>query len=241
VDLHHVGGVPAIMKMLEKKLYTDVPTLTGATWKEALEPVKIEPGDLLSTMEEPLHKDSGLRVLKGNLAPDGAIIRPSGVPDDMKYFRGTAKCFSNDLYALEAIQNGAVKPGDVIVLRYEGCRGAPGMKEVMLSTDALVACKLHTSVGLVTDARFSGFNHGPIVGHVCPEAVDGGPIALVEDGDVIAVDTIKGTIDMEVSDEELARRRAAWVCPEPKVKKGVLAIYAASCLPADQGGAMQNW
>lgn len=127
------------------------------------------------------------------------------------------------------------------MLRYEGCKGAPGMKEVMLSTDALVGYGLHTSVGLVTDARFSGFNHGPIVGHICPEAYDGGPIALVEDGDIIIVDTVGGTINVDLSDEELENRRKVWVRPEPKVKTGVLAIYANTCLPADQGGAMQFW
>lgn len=241
VDLHNVGGVPAVMKMLESKLYTSVPTITGKTWKDELTKIHVEPNAVLSSLDTPLHKEAGLKVLRGNLAPKGAIIRPSGVPDDMKYFRGTAKVYSNDFDALKAIQSGEIKPGDVIVLRYEGCKGAPGMKEVMLSTDALVAFGLHKSVGLVTDARFSGFNYGPIVGHVCPEAFDGGPIALVENGDMITVDVIGGTVSVEVSDEELTKRRANWVRPEPKVTKGVLAVYAKSCLPADEGGAMQNW
>ncbi|MBA1335304.1 MAG: Dihydroxy-acid dehydratase [Firmicutes bacterium] len=241
VDLHNIGGLPAVMKMLEGKLHTSVPTITGKTWKEELADVRVEPSAVLSSLENPLHKEAGLKVLRGNLAPKGAIIRPSGVPEDMKYFRGTAKVYSNDFDALKAIQSGEIKPGDVIVLRYEGCKGAPGMKEVMLSTDALVAFGLHKSVGLVTDARFSGFNHGPIVGHVCPEAFDGGPIALVEDGDIITVDTIGGSVSVELSDEELEKRRAAWVRPEPKVTKGILAVYANTCRTADEGGAMQTW
>lgn len=241
VDLHNAGGVPAVMKMLESKLHTSAPTLIGKTWKEVLANVSVEPSDLLSTLDNPLHKEAGLKVLKGNLAPKGAIIRPSGVSDEMKYFKGTAKVFSNDFDSLKAIQAGEIKPGDVIVIRYEGCKGAPGMKELMLSTDALVAFGLHESVGLVTDARFSGFNYGAIVGHICPEAYDGGPIALVENGDVITVDVVGGIVSVDLSDEELEKRRAAWVRPEPKVTKGILALYAATCRTADEGGAMQNW
>ena len=241
VDLNNEGGVPAVMKMLERKLHTAVPTVLGISWHEFLANVAVKPSGLLTTLDQPLHKEPGLKVLKGNLAPKGAIIRPSGVSSEMKYFKGKAKVFSNDFDSLQAIQNGDIKPGDVIVIRYEGCKGAPGMKELMLSTDALVAFGLHKSVGLVTDARFSGFNYGAIVGHVCPEAYDGGPIALVENGDIITVDTINGTVSLEVTGEELEKRRASWVRPEPKVTKGILALYAATCRPADEGGAMQIW
>ena len=181
----------------------------------------------------------GLKVLYGSLAPKGAVLRPSSVPDEMKRFRGPARVFENDADAFNAIEGGNIHPGDVMVVRYEGCKGSPGMKELMLSTDALVARGLHHSVGLVTDARFSGFNHGSIVGHICPEAFDGGPIALVEEGDIIAVDTIDGTIDLEISEEELQRRAAEWKKPEPKIKRGFMSLYAATCRPADEGGAMQ--
>ncbi|OFH99458.1 dihydroxy-acid dehydratase [Clostridium acetireducens DSM 10703] len=241
VDLHNAGGVPGVMKMLESKLYTDIPTLNGVSLKEVLSNVSIKSTDVIRSLEDPLFDEPGLKVLRGNLSPNGSIIRPTGIPADMKRFQGKAKTFSNDFDALKAIQSGEIVEGDVIVLRYEGCKGAPGMKEVMLSTDALVAKNLQNSVGLVTDARFSGFNHGPIVGHVSPEAYDGGPIALVEDGDIITVDTIKGTVDVEISDEEMARRRANWVRPEPKVKSGILALYADTCLPPEEGGAMQSW
>lgn len=158
VDLHNVGGVPAVMKMIENKIHKDVPTLLGNTWSDVLENIRVESSDILRPLENPLHKETGLKVLKGNLAPKGAIIRPSGVYEDMKYFRVAAKVYSNGFEALEAIQNGKIVPGDVIVIRYEECKGAPGMKEVMLSTDALVDHGLDKSVVLVTDARFSGFN-----------------------------------------------------------------------------------
>lgn len=241
VDLHYAGGVLAVMKRLESKLYKDVPTMTGSTWGELLERVVVKESKVLHTLEQPLFDVPGLKVLRGNLCPNGAIIRPTGVPEEMKVFSGRAKCFDNDSASKAAIDNGEIKPGDLIVIRYEGCKGAPGMKEEMQTTDALLGRGLDKCVGLVTDARFSGFNHGPIVGHVSPEAYDGGNIALVEDGDLITIDTVKGTVTLDVSEEELARRRADWVCPPPKETKGVLALYAKTCRPAEEGGAMQVW
>lgn len=240
-DFYYAGGMPVVMKMLESKLHTDVPTLYGCKWSEYLKFVKAESTDIIRSLDKPLFNEPGLKVLYGNLSPNGAIIRPTGVPAEMKKFSGVAKCFNHEMECFAAIQKDEVKPGDVLVIRYEGCKGAPGMKELMVTTDALVAHGLHKSVGLISDARFSGFNHGAIVGHVTPEAFDGGPIALVKDGDIISVDVINGTIEVNVSDEEMAERRKSWVCPEPKVKKGLLSLYAATCKPADEGGAMQNW
>ena len=240
-DLYDVGGAPAVMKMLESKIFTDVPTMTGSTWGELLTHVRVKSSDVLRSLDDPLYDLPGLQILRGNLAPNGAIIRPTGVPEEMRVFRGKAKCFDNDTNAYEAIVAGKIVPGDVIVMRYEGCKGAPGMKELMLSNDALVARGLHKSVGLVTDARFSGFSHGALVGHVSPEAYDGGNIALVEDGDYVTVDSLKGVVELEVSDEELARRRAKWVCPPLKEQKGCLNIFARTCRPAHEGGAMQPW
>ncbi len=241
VDFYHAGGMPVVMKMLEEKLYTDVPTLYGCTWKEFLADVKAESTDVIRSMDKPLFDQPGLKVLRGNLSTEGAIIRPTGVPEGMKTFRGPAKCYSNDLDAYNAIQRGDIVPGDVIIIRYEGCKGAPGMKEVMLSTDALVANGLHTSVGMVTDARFSGFNFGAIIGHVSPEAWDGGLIALLEDGDIVKASLDTATVEAELSDEEIATRRANWIRPEAKTKTGMLALYAATCKPAHEGGAMQTW
>lgn len=241
VDFHYAGGVKAVMKMIEDKLYTDVPTIDGRKWKDVLKNVKVESSDIIRSLDDPLFDEPGLQVLRGNLSPNGAIVRPTGVPTEMKYFKGKAKVFSNDFESLKAVEDGDIVPGDVIVIRYEGCKGSPGMKEMMLTTDALVGYGLHTSVGLVTDARFSGFNYGAIVGHVSPEAYDGGPIALVENGDTIIVDTIKGEVTLDVSDEELAKRRENWVCPPLKEQKGCLALFAKNCRPAEEGGAMQPW
>ena len=238
VDLHQEGGALALMKRIEQKLDTTVETPLGGTWKDLLENVPVQVSEVLPEVKEG-EGFPGLKVLYGSLAPKGAVLRPSSVPDEMKRFRGPARVFENDADAFNAIEGGNIHPGDVMVVRYEGCKGSPGMKELMLSTDALVARGLHHSVGLVTDARFSGFNHGSIVGHICPEAFDGGPIALVEEGDIIAVDTIDGTIDLEISEEELQRRAAEWKKPEPKIKRGFMSLYAATCRPADEGGAMQ--
>ena len=241
VDLYHAGGALAVMKMLESRIFKDVPTMTGITWGELLKAVQVESSDLIRSLDKPLYDLPGLQILRGNLAPEGAIIRPTGVPEEMRVFRGRAKCFDNDTKAYQAIVAGQIVPGDVIVMRYEGCKGAPGMKELMLSNDALVARGLHKSVGLVTDARFSGFSHGALVGHVSPEAYDGGAIALVQDGDYITVDTFKGVVQLEVSDEVLAERRKNWVCPPLKEQKGCLNIFARTCRPAHEGGAMQPW
>lgn len=240
-DLYYAGGALAVMKMLESKIFTKVPTMYGSTWGELLKNMHVESSDVIRSIDNPLYDLPGLQILRGNLSPEGAIIRPTGVPEEMRVFRGSAKCFDNDTKAYNAIIAGQIVPGDVIVMRYEGCKGAPGMKELMLSNDALVAHGLHKSVGLVTDARFSGFSHGALVGHVSPEAYDGGTIALVEDGDMITVDTIKGIVELEVSDEVLAQRRAAWVCPPLKEQKGCLNIFARTCRPAHEGGAMQPW
>lgn len=241
-DLYHAGGALAVMKMLESKVFGNVPTMTGSTWGELLHSMRPIPStDILRSLDAPLYDLPGLQILRGNLAPNGAIIRPTGVPEEMRIFRGRARCFDNDTKAYQAIVDGTIVPGDVLVVRYEGCKGAPGMKELMLSNDALVAHGLHKSVGLVTDARFSGFSHGALVGHVSPEAYDGGVIALVEDGDIILVDTLQGIVSLDVPNEVLEARRAKWVRPPLKEAKGCLNIFARTCRPAHEGGAMQPW
>ncbi|MDO4451265.1 MAG: dihydroxy-acid dehydratase [Lachnospiraceae bacterium] len=241
VDFHYAGGVPNVLKMLESKLYKDVPMITGITLGEFLSQLTAKPNEVIHSLEKPLFNEPGLKVLRGNIAPNGAIVRPTGVPKEVKYIKGKAKVFDGDRMAFEAIESGQIVAGDIIVIRYEGCKGAPGMKELMLSIDALIGLGLHTSVGLITDARFSGFNYGAIVGHVSPEAYDGGVIALVEDGDEIILDTINGEATLCVSDEELAVRREKWVCPPLKEQKGCLNLFARNCRPAEEGGAMQPW
>lgn len=241
VDFHYAGGVMNVMKMLESKLFTDVPSMYGFSWKELLSKVTPKENEVIHSLDRPLFHEPGLKILRGNLSPNGAIVRPTAVYEEVKYMKGKAKVFEGDRPAFEAIQAGEIVPGDIIVIRYEGCKGAPGMKELMLSIDALIGLGLHKSVGLITDARFSGFNYGAIIGHVSPEAYDGGTIALVENGDEIVIDIPNGEVNLLVSDEELAKRKANWVCPPLKEEKGCLNIYAKMCRPAEEGGAMQPW
>ncbi len=188
-----------------------------------------------------MQAEGGLAVLKGNIAPRGAIVRTSAIKKEMLVHRGPAKTFNSDQEAWKAIIEGRIQPGDVIVVRYEGPRGAPGMKEVMLSTDALYRIGLEGSVGLITDGRFSGFNRGPIVGHVSPEAMEGAVIAVIQDGDMIEINIPARRLQVELSEEEIRHRLTNWRAPEPKTKTGFLALYAQMALPADQGAAMQKW
>lgn len=241
VDFHYAGGVMNVMKMLESKLFTNVPTIYGNTWADMLSKVNARENEVIHSLECPLSQDPGLKILRGNLSPNGAIVRPTAVFEEVKYLKGRAKVFEGDQAAFDAIMAGRIMPGDIMVIRYEGCKGAPGMKELMLSIDALIGLGLHKSVGLVTDARFSGFNYGAIIGHVAPEAYDGGPIALVEEGDQIVIDIPNGEISLLVSEEELKERKEKWICPPLKEEKGCLNIYAKMCRPAEEGGAMQPW
>lgn len=241
VDFHYAGGVMNVMKQLESRLFVDAPGMYGVTWKEMLSKVTPRENKVIHSLEKPLFNEPGLKILRGNLSPGGAIVRPTAVYEEVKYMKGKAKVFDGDREAFDAIQAGEIVPGDIIVIRYEGCKGAPGMKELMLSIDALIGKGLHKSVGLISDARFSGFNFGAIVGHVSPEAYDGGLIALVENGDEIVMDINGGEISLLVPEEEISRRRESWVRPPLKEAKGCLNIYARMCRPAEEGGAMQPW
>ncbi|KXS48312.1 dihydroxy-acid dehydratase [Halanaerobium congolense] len=238
VDFHKAGGVPALLKELELYLDLNVSTITGQTIGEIIAEAKNRNSEVIRSLDNPINGDGGLKILRGNLAPNSAIVRSSSVPESMKKFTGPAKVFNRDQEGVKAIKAGEIEPGDVMVIRYEGPKGAPGMKEIMLSTDALVAYGLDESVGLITDGRFSGFNHGPIIGHVTPEAYAGGPLALVENGDIISVDIKNSTLDVKLSEKELAARREKWKQPEAKVKQGMMHIYAQLCKSADQGAGM---
>ena len=240
-DLHLAGGVPAIQKALEKVLETSVIGVSGVRLEDILVETVAPSEEVVRSLEDPVHNESGLAVLKGNLAPDGAIIRPSGVPENMKSFHGPAKVFGDEDRAISAMKEGSIQSGDVIVLRYLGPKGAPGMKYAQASCQVLVGLGLHQSVGLVTDGRFSGFNHGPIVGHVGPEAFEGGPLALIRDGDRITMNIAERLLEVDLTTDELADRKTQWTAPEPKVKKGWLALYTANCRPASEGAAMQPW
>ena len=215
--------------------------MAGSTLKEVVDRARPMLGGVLRPLDAPWHAVSGITVLRGNLAENGAIIRTASVVENMLRFTGPAKVYDSDHAVFLAVKAGEVVDGDVIVLRYEGVKGSPGMNELLQATDVLVAYGLDKTVGFVSDGRFSGFNHGPIVGHVSPEAMEGGLLAFVENGDVITVDCYAKELTLHVDDATIAERRKRWVRPEPKVKKGLLALYAATARPAHEGGAMQNW
>lgn len=240
-DLHAAGGVPAVQKILESLLHTQVTTVNGNTLANLLADTPAPAGEVLRPLDNPVNKSAGLAVLKGSLAPEGAIIRPSGVPSEMTAFKGPARVFEDENDAIDAMKEGRINAGDVIVLRYMGPKGAPGMMYAQASCQVLVGLGLHKSVGLVTDGRFSGFNHGPIVGHVSPEAYDGGPIALVREKDIITMDIDQRLIGLEVDESELEARKTQFKPPAAKITDGWLALYTANCCSASKGAAMQPW
>lgn len=238
VDLHKAGGVPAMLKELKSLLNLDTKTITGETLGQVIENAQNKNPDLIRSLDNPISTQGGLTVLRGNLAPGSAIIRGSSVAENMKKFSGPARVFNGEPEGYKAIMGGLIKPGDVIVIRYEGPKGTPGMRQLMCSADALVSRGLETSVGLITDGSFSGFNKGPLVGHITPEAYVGGPLALVEEGDMITVDIKEAALTLHVSDSELAARRAKWTPPQEKPKKGIMNIFTQLCRSAEEGAGM---
>jgi dihydroxy-acid dehydratase len=238
VDLNAAGGIPGVMKTLEGKLDTSVLTATGRTLKDNLKGVKIYDREIIRPLDNPVHETGGIAIMKGNLAPDCGVAKMAAIDPAMWVFTGTARCFDDEAYALEAIHGGRVKNGDILVIRYEGPKGGPGMREMLAATSALVGYGL-TGVALLTDGRFSGASKGPCIGHVSPEAASGGPIALVEDGDKISINVPERRLHLEVSDEEMKRRRAKWKPKEPKVTKGYLARYAKLVTSADKGAILK--
>ena len=241
IDLDRAGGVPAVMKRLETELYTGETTLLGNTWGEYLTGVQVPDDSIIHPLQAPFSDIAGMRILRGNLAEEGAVCRPTGVPESMRAFSGRARVFDQEELAAEAVMRDEIQAGDVIVLRYEGPKGSPGMNELMKVTDRLIAKGMEQTVALITDGCFSGFNHGTIIGHVAPEAMAGGLIAFVEDGDIITYSIPEGILQLEVTEDVIAERKQRWKKPEPKIKSGVLALYGATCRPASEGAAMQNW
>lgn len=239
VDFHYAGGVPALVNELKDYLQMSCITVDDLNLETLSRGASVKNRKVIYEVNNPLYKEGGLAVLRGNLAPDGAIVRQTAIKPEMLVFKGPARVFTSDQDGLVALQKGEIKPGQVMVIREEGPVGAPGMKEMMLSTDALYSMGLDTSVGLITDGRFSGFNRGPIVGHITPEAALGGPIAVVEDGDIILVDIPNRRLELEISAEEMTSRLKNWKPSPPKTNRGILAAYARLTEPADQGGAFQ--
>lgn len=239
VSLDASGGIPAVLKTIESRLHTEVLTVTGKTMGQMLESVKANPDDVLRTMEKPQKPEGGIAVLHGNLAPDGAVVKQSGVREDMYHFKGKARVFNSMEEADAAVSGDTIEKGTVIVIRYEGPKGGPGMRE-MLSTTALIMGRgMDADCALITDGRFSGATHGPCIGHISPEAAAGGPIAFVQDGDEIEIDIENRTLTIDVSEEEFARRKEGWQ-PLKKPRKPALAKYAYLVSSADTGAVIDT-
>ena len=240
-DLDRAGGVYAVMNGLCKKdlLDTSVMTCTGKTMKENLEGVTNRDPELIRPIENPYSPFGGIAVLKGSLAPEGCVVKQSAVAQEMMVHQGPARVFDSEEDAIAAIYEGKIVAGDVVVIRYEGPKGGPGMREMLNPTSAIAGMGLDKDVALITDGRFSGATRGASIGHVCPEAAQGGPIAFVEEGDQIAIDIPNKTIELLVDEETLAARKAAWVCPEPKVKTGYLARYAKLVTDSSRGAVLE--
>ena len=240
-DLDQAGGVWAVMAELTKAGLLDESclTVTGRTVGENLTGVLNRDASLIRPLEAPFSPTGGIAVLYGNLAPDGCVVKQSAVAPEMMVHAGPARVFDSEEDAIAVIFAGGIRPGDVVVIRYEGPKGGPGMREMLNPTSAICGMGLGESVALVTDGRFSGATRGASIGHVSPEAASGGLIGLVEEGDTISIDIPAHTITLEVDETVLAARKAAWVCPEPKVKTGYLARYARLVSSADRGAILQ--
>ncbi len=238
-ELDRVGGVPVIMKELFKHglLHGNVLTVTGKSLEENLKDPRVrEPdGTVVRSVSNAIHKEGSIRILKGSLAPDGAVVKVAAVNDRLRLFKGRARVFDSEEQAFEAISKGEIVEGDAVVIRYEGPKGGPGMREMLAVTAAIVGQGLGEHVALITDGRFSGATRGLMIGHVAPEAAVGGPIALVKDGDTIIIDILNGRLDLDVSKEELDSRRKAWKPREPRYKHGVFAKYIALVGSAAEG------
>ena len=239
-DLDRAGGVHAVMKELTKKnlLDTKVLTVTGKTLGENLEGVVNRDPETIRPIENPYSADGGIAVLKGNLAPDGCVVKRSAVAQEMMVHTGPARVFDSEDDAIAAIYEGKIVAGDVVIIRYEGPKGGPGMREMLNPTSAIAGMGLDKEVALITDGRFSGATRGASIGHVSPEAALGGPIAFIQEGDMVSIDIPNCKIDMQVDEETLTARKAAWVCPEPRIKTGYLARYAKLVGSAAKGAVL---
>jgi dihydroxy-acid dehydratase len=223
-DLEFAGGIPAVLKEL-LPLLKDNPTVSGVTVYTIAEKAAITDRNVIHPLDKPIHKGGGIAILYGNLAPDGAVVKVSAMTPNMKKFRGKARPFNSEEEAMNAILSNKIKPGECIIIRYEGPKGGPGMREMLSPTSALFGMGLGDKVALLTDGRFSGGTRGNCIGHIAPEAYDCGPIALVEDGDIIEYDIFSGNLTIDVPRESMEKRKANWKKREPKIKKGYLSKY----------------
>ena len=240
IDLQKAGGVPAIMGELRDLLDGFAKTVAGVTAGDIAKKYRSSDHDVLTTVEEPVFESGGIAVIRGNLAPSGAICRTTTIPAELRTFRGPARVFHSDEDAHEAVVSGKIEKGDVVVIRYEGPRGAPGMREMMMTTDALVGLGLGTDVFVVTDGRFSGFTEGAAIGHLAPEAAVGGPLAIVKENDLISIDIPSRRLDLDIPAEEIKRRLENWTPPPPKADRGILGLCAKTALQADVGAMLDD-
>jgi dihydroxy-acid dehydratase len=239
VDLDRIGGVPVILRKLLDKglLHGDVMTVTGRTMKHNIRSLKFKDSDegntIVRDIEEPISKEGTLKILSGSLAPEGAVIKMANI--ETAEFKGEARVFDSEEDAFEAISDKKIAAGDVVVIRYEGPKGGPGMREMLAVTAELIGQGLGDKIAMVTDGRFSGATRGIMIGHVAPEAMAGGPICLVKNGDTISIDIMKGKLELEVSESEIRRRKKKWKARRPSYKHGALAKYASLVQSASEG------
>ena len=240
-ELNEAGGVYAVMNELNKKglLYTDLMTVTGQTVGENIKDCVNKNTEVIRPVENPYSQTGGIAVLKGNIAPDSAVVKRSAVAPEMMKHSGPARVFDCEEDAIAAILGGRIVSGDVVVIRYEGPKGGPGMREMLNPTSAIAGMGLGSEVALITDGRFSGASRGASIGHVSPEAAVGGPIALIEEGDIIDIDINANSLNVRLTDEELAARKAKWQPREPKVTTGYLARYAKLVTGANRGAVLE--
>ena len=240
-DLNEAGGVSAVLKELSKRdlLHLDRPTVTGRTLGQNIAEARILRPEVIHPIDDPLGPTGGIAILRGNLAPDGAVVKAAAVAPEMMVHEGPARVFDGEEAAVQAILGGKIHPGDVVVIRYEGPKGGPGMREMLIPTSAIAGMGLDEKVALLTDGRFSGASRGAAIGHISPEAMEGGPIGLVEEGDRIRIDIPGQQLTLLVSEEELTRRRARWRPIPPRVRKGYLARYAALVTSAGRGAILK--
>lgn len=237
-DLEIAGGVPAVLNRMSDIL-NDNPTVSGASIKKIASSARVYDEDVIKTLADPYKKEGGIAILKGNIAPEGAVVKQGGVSEKAMTFAGRAKVFDSEEGAMDAILKGTVKKGDVLVIRYEGPNGGPGMREMLSPTSAIVGMGLSDDVALITDGRFSGGTHGPCIGHIAPEASKGGPIAIIRNGDKIKIDIRKRQLNLDLTKAEIQRRLRKWKAPGPKVKGGWLARYAKVVSSASKGAVLE--
>jgi dihydroxy-acid dehydratase len=240
-DFYKAGGIPRVMQELLPLLQADALTVTGQTIAANLAAFRGPKADrrIIRQLDQPFMDFGGVAILRGNLSPEGCITKPSAIVPEMHVFSGKARCYDSEEAAEEAILDGKIEPGDVVVIRYEGPKGGPGMREMYKAMKYLYGMGLARQTALITDGRFSGTNNGCFVGHISPEAAEGGPIALIQDGDLITIDIPARWITLHVAEDELAERRNRWTCPPAKFKTGYLSWYARFASSASKGASIR--